>query len=135
LPGFASRDQEGAWRGFDVDFCRAVAAAIFNDADKVEFKALSNADRLTALKNGDIDLLSRNTTWTMARETALGINFAPPSSSQSARRSTCPRAPRRIPAVTYYDGQGFLVRSNLKVITKAAATRSRPTPRRCSPSA
>jgi general L-amino acid transport system substrate-binding protein len=94
LPGFAARDQEGAWRGFDVDFCRAVAAAIFNDADKVEFKALSNADRLTALKNGDIDLLSRNTTWTMARETALGINFA---------------------AVTYYDGQGFLVRSNLKV--------------------
>ena len=94
LPGFAARDQEGAWRGFDVDFCRAVAAAIFNDADKVEFKALSNADRLTALKNGDIDLLSRNTTWTMARETGLGINFA---------------------AVTYYDGQGFLVRSNLKV--------------------
>ena len=93
LPGFAARDQEGAWRGFDVDFCRAVAAAIFNDAGKVEFKALSNAERLTALKNSDIDLLSRNTTWTMARETALGINFA---------------------AVTYYDGQGFLVRSSLK---------------------
>ena len=93
LPGFAARDQEGAWRGFDVDFCRAVAAAIFNDAGKVEFKAVSNAERLTALKNSDIDLLSRNTTWTMARETALGINFA---------------------AVTYYDGQGFLVRSSLK---------------------
>ena len=93
LPGFAARDQEGAWRGFDVDFCRAVAAAIFNDAGKVEFKALSNAERLTALKNSDIDLLSRNTTWTMARETALGVNFA---------------------AVTYYDGQGFLVRSSLK---------------------
>ena len=93
LPGFAARNQEGAWRGFDVDFCRAVAAAIFNDTDKVEFKALSNAERLTALKNSDIDLLSRNTTWTMARETALGINFA---------------------AVTYYDGQGFLVRSSLK---------------------
>jgi general L-amino acid transport system substrate-binding protein len=93
LPGFAARDQEGAWRGFDVDFCRAVAAAIFNDAGKVEFKALSNAERLTALRNSDIDLLSRNTTWTMARETALGINFA---------------------AVTYYDGQGFLVRSSLK---------------------
>lgn len=93
LPGFAARDQEGAWRGFDVDFCRAVAAAIFNDAGKVEFKALSNAERLTALKNSDIDLLSRNMTWTMARETALGINFA---------------------AVTYYDGQGFLVRSSLK---------------------
>ena len=93
LPGFAARDQEGAWRGFDVDFCRAVAAAIFNDTDKVEFKALSNAERLTALKNSDIDLLSRNTTWTMARETALGINFA---------------------AVTYYDGQGFLVPSSLK---------------------
>jgi general L-amino acid transport system substrate-binding protein len=94
LPGFAARDQEGAWRGFDVDFCRAVAAAIFNDAGKVEFKALGNAERLTALKNSDIDILSRNTTWTMARETALGINFA---------------------AVTYYDGQGFLVRSSLKV--------------------
>jgi len=94
LPGFAARDQEGTWRGFDIDFCRAVAAAIFNDADKVEFRAVSNADRLTALKNGDIDLLSRNTTWTMARETGLGINFA---------------------AVTYYDGQGFLVRSNLKM--------------------
>ncbi|MFZ0126196.1 MAG: amino acid ABC transporter substrate-binding protein [Xanthobacteraceae bacterium] len=93
LPGFAARDPEGAWRGFDVDFCRAVAAAIFNDTGKVEFKALSNAERLTALKNSDIDLLSRNTTWTMARETALGINFA---------------------AVTYYDGQGFLVRSSLK---------------------
>jgi general L-amino acid transport system substrate-binding protein len=93
LPGFAARDQEGAWRGFDVDFCRAVAAAIFNDAGRVEFKALSNAERLTALKNSDIDLLSRNTTWTMARETALGINFA---------------------AVTYYDGQGFLVPSSLK---------------------
>ena len=93
LPGFAARDPEGAWRGFDVDFCRAVAAAIFNDAGRVEFKALSNAERLTALKNSDIDLLSRNTTWTMARETALGINFA---------------------AVTYYDGQGFLVRSSLK---------------------
>ena len=94
LPGFAARDQEGTWRGFDIDFCRAVAAAIFNDADKVEFRAVSNADWLTALKNGDIDLLSRNTTWTMARETGLGINFA---------------------AVTYYDGQGFLVRSNLKM--------------------
>jgi general L-amino acid transport system substrate-binding protein len=94
LPGFAARDQEGAWQGFDIDFCRAVAAAVLNDPNKVEFKALANADRLTALKNGDIDLLSRNTTWTMARETALGINFA---------------------AVTYYDGQGFLVRSNLKV--------------------
>jgi general L-amino acid transport system substrate-binding protein len=93
LPGFATRGQDGDWRGFDVDFCRAVAAAIFNDATKVEFKALANADRLTALKNGDIDLLSRNTTWTMARETALGINFA---------------------AVTYYDGQGFLVRASLK---------------------
>jgi general L-amino acid transport system substrate-binding protein len=93
LPGFATRGQDGDWRGFDVDFCRAVAAAIFNDAAKVEFKALANADRLTALKNGDIDLLSRNTTWTMARETALGINFA---------------------VVTYYDGQGFLVRANLK---------------------
>ncbi len=92
LPGFAVRDQEGAWQGFDVDFCRAVAAAIFDDASKVEFRPLANEDRLNALKDGEIDLLSRNTTWTMERETALGINFA---------------------AVTYYDGQGFLVRQSL----------------------
>jgi general L-amino acid transport system substrate-binding protein len=93
LPGFAARDQEGSWQGFDVDFCRAVAAAVFGDVSKVEFRPLANADRLTALKNGEIDLLSRNTTWTMARETELGISFA---------------------AVTYYDGQGFLVRASLK---------------------
>jgi len=93
LPGFAARDPEGSWQGFDVDFCRAVAAAVFGDISRVEFKPLANADRLTALKNGDIDLLSRNTTWTMARETELGISFA---------------------AVTYYDGQGFLVRASLK---------------------
>jgi general L-amino acid transport system substrate-binding protein len=94
LPGFALRDQDGDWQGFDVDFCRALSAAIFDDASKVEFKPLANADRLIALKNSDVDVLSRNTTWTMARETELGINFA---------------------AVTYYDGQGFLVRSDLKV--------------------
>ena len=94
LPGFSSQDDKGHWTGFDVDFCRALAAAIFNDVDKVRFVPLETADRLTALQSGKVDVLSRNTTWTMSREAALGLNFA---------------------AVTYYDGQGFLVRRALNV--------------------
>jgi general L-amino acid transport system substrate-binding protein len=94
--GFSAADQNGAWSGFDVDFCRALAAAIFNDAGKVKFTPLSTTDRFDALKSGAIDVLSRNTTWTMSRETALGLKFA---------------------AVTYYDGQGFLVPASLKVET------------------
>jgi general L-amino acid transport system substrate-binding protein len=89
LQGFSSRDAQGNWSGFDIDLCRALAAAIFNDPGKVVFTPLSTADRLQALQGDKIDVLSRNTTWTFAREAALKLNFA---------------------AVTYYDGQGFLVR-------------------------
>jgi general L-amino acid transport system substrate-binding protein len=92
LPGFSSRDEKGHWTGFDVDFCRALAAAIFNDVDKVRLVPLDTAERLSALQSGKIDVLARNTTWTISREAALGLNFA---------------------AVNYYDGQGFLVRRAL----------------------
>ncbi len=94
LLGFSSQDDKGNWSGFDVDLCRAIAAAIFADAGKVRFVPLDAAARFAALKSGDIDVLSRNSTWTMSRETAFGLIFA---------------------AVTYYDGQGFLVRKTLKV--------------------
>jgi general L-amino acid transport system substrate-binding protein len=89
LQGFSSRDAQGNWSGFDIDLCRALAAAIFNDPGKVMFTPLGTAERLQALQADKIDVLSRNTTWTFAREAALKLNFA---------------------AVTYYDGQGFLVR-------------------------
>src|SRR6201999_3978519 len=82
------------WSGFDVDFCRALAAAILNDPTKVKFVPLSAKDRFTALQSGDIDVLSRNTTWSLSRDSSLGLNFT---------------------GVTYYDGQGFLVRKSLKV--------------------
>src|SRR5258705_10466591 len=94
LPGFSSPDDKGNWTGLDVDICRAVAAAIFNDATKVKFVPLSAKDRCTALQSGEIDVLSRNTTWTLSRDTSLGANFT---------------------GVTYYDGQGFLVKKSLKV--------------------
>jgi general L-amino acid transport system substrate-binding protein len=92
LPGFSTPDDKGNWTGLDVDFCRALAAAIFNDPGKVKFTPLSAKDRFEPLKSGDIDLLSRNTTWTSSRDALF--NFA---------------------AVTYYDGQGFMVRKALKV--------------------
>jgi general L-amino acid transport system substrate-binding protein len=94
LPGFSLPDDKGNWTGFDVDICRAIAAAIFNDSSKVKFVPLSAKDRFTALQSGEIDLLSRNTTWTLSRDTSLGANFT---------------------GVTYYDGQGFLVKKSLKV--------------------
>src|ERR1700754_962672 len=84
LPGFSTPDDKGNWTGIDVDVCRAVAAAIFNDPSKVKFVPLSAKDRFTALQSGDIDVLSRNTTWTLSRDTSLGANFT---------------------GVTYYDGQ------------------------------
>jgi general L-amino acid transport system substrate-binding protein len=90
LAGFSSPDDKGEWKGLDVDFCRAVAAAVFGDGTKVKFTPLSAKDRFTALQSGEVDLLSRNTTWTVNRDTALGLNFA---------------------GVTYYDGQGFMVNS------------------------
>jgi general L-amino acid transport system substrate-binding protein len=87
LPGFAYPDFRGQWRGFDVDVCRAVAAAVLGDADKVRFTAIRSEDRFSALQKGQIDVLSRNTSWSFSRDTGLGLDFA---------------------AVTYYDGQGFL---------------------------
>jgi general L-amino acid transport system substrate-binding protein len=94
LPGFSAPDDKGNWTGLDVDVCRAIAAAIFNDPTKVKFVPLSAKDRFTALQSGEIDVLSRNTTWTLSRDTSLGANFT---------------------GVTYYDGQGFLVKKALKV--------------------
>jgi general L-amino acid transport system substrate-binding protein len=92
--GFSSPDDKGNWTGFDVEFCRALAAAIFNDPSKVKFSPLSTKDRFTALQSGEVDLLSRNTTWTLSRDTSLGLNFA---------------------GISYYDGQGFMVKSTMKV--------------------
>src|SRR5213080_537910 len=94
LGGFGLPDAQGNWTGLDVDFCRALAAAIFNDPTKVKFVALTAQNRFTALQSGDVDVLARNTTWTSARDTSLGLNFT---------------------GVNYYDGQGFLVRKALKV--------------------
>ena len=94
LIGFAIPDDQNNWTGFDVDFCRALAAAIFNDPQKVKFTPLSAKERFTALQSGEIDVLSRNTTWTMSRDTSLGLKFA---------------------GVTYYDGQGFMVKKGLSV--------------------
>ena len=94
LAGFGLPDAQGKWTGLDVDVCRAVAAAVFNDASKVKFVPLSAKDRFTALQSGEVDLLVRNTTWTSSRDTSLGLNFT---------------------GVDYYDGQGFMVRKSLKV--------------------
>jgi general L-amino acid transport system substrate-binding protein len=94
LAGFGMPDPQGNWTGFDVEFCRAIAAAIFDDPTKVKFVPLTAANRFTALQSGEIDVLSRNTTWTMSRDTSLGVDFA---------------------AVNYYDGQGFMVHKALKV--------------------
>jgi general L-amino acid transport system substrate-binding protein len=94
IPGFSNPDQAGEWTGIDADMCRAVAAAVFGDSSKVKFTPLSAKDRFTALQSGEIDILSRNTTWTLVRDTALGLNFA---------------------GVNYYDGQGFMVRRDLGV--------------------
>jgi general L-amino acid transport system substrate-binding protein len=92
LPGFSLPDKQGNWNGFDVDFCRAVAAAILNDPTKARFIPTSSVNRFTTLQTGEIDLLSRNVTWTSSRDTSLGFNFGP---------------------VTYFDGQGFMVRKSL----------------------
>ena len=89
LAGFGAPDDKGEWRGLDVDVCRAISAAIFKDPGKIKFVPLTAKERFTALQSGEVDLLSRNTTWTMSRDTTLGLQFG---------------------AVTYYDGQGFMVR-------------------------
>ena len=94
LIGFSNPDSANNWTGLDVDFCRAVAAAIFNDPTKVKFSPLSAKERFTALQSGEVDLLSRNSTWTMSRDTAMGMKWA---------------------GVTYYDGQGFMVKKSLGI--------------------
>jgi general L-amino acid transport system substrate-binding protein len=94
LPGFGLPDAQGRWTGLDVDFCKALAAAIFNDPNKVKFVPLTAKDRFTALQSNEVDVLARNTTWTSSRDTSLGLNFT---------------------TVNYYDGQGFIVRKALKV--------------------
>src|SRR5258708_8220614 len=87
LPGFSSADEKGNWSGFDVDFCRAIAAAIFDDPNKVKFVPLDASESFTELQKRKVDVLSRNTTWNLSRETNYALNFA---------------------AVSYYDGQGFM---------------------------
>ena len=94
LPGFAAQDEEGNWTGLDVDFCRAVSAAVFGDADKVEYIGLNSAQRFPTLASKSIDILSRNTTWTISRDVNLMFEFA---------------------GVSYYDGQGFLIPTELGI--------------------
>jgi general L-amino acid transport system substrate-binding protein len=94
LAGFGLPDAQGNWTGLDVEVCRAIAAAIFDDPTKVKFVPLTAKDRFTALQSGEVDVLVRNTTWTSSRDTSLGLNFT---------------------GVDYYDGQGFMVRKALKV--------------------
>lgn len=94
LPGFASPDSKGVWSGLDVDICRAVAAAVLGDSSKVKYAHLNAKERFTALQSGEVDVLARNTTWTITRDTSLGLNFT---------------------GVNYYDGQGFLIKKDLGV--------------------
>jgi general L-amino acid transport system substrate-binding protein len=94
LPGFSAANAEGKWEGLDVDVCRAVAAALLGDAEKVQYTPMTAAQRFTALQSGEIDILSRNTTWTLTRDAKLGLTFG---------------------GVNYYDGQGFLVPKALGV--------------------
>jgi len=93
-PGFTYLNEDNTWSGLDVDTCRMVAAAIFGDASKVKFNPLESKERFTALQSGDVDMLSRVTTWTLSRDTKLAFDFA---------------------AINYYDGQGFIVRADLGV--------------------
>lgn len=91
IPGFSYVDQSGSYSGLDVDVCKAVAAALFNDPNAVEYRNLDSTERFTALSGGEVDMLSRNTTWTLSRDTSVGLEFAP---------------------TTFYDGQGMMVRQD-----------------------
>jgi len=91
VPGFSNPDSNGNWSGIDVDVCRAVSAAIFGNPDKVKYVPLTAKERFTALQSGEIDVLSRNTTWTLSRDAQIGLEFA---------------------GVNFYDGQGFMVRKD-----------------------
>jgi len=93
-PGFSNADSQGRWTGLDVDFCRAVAAAVLNDASKVKFVPLNSQQRFSSLQAGEIDVLSRNSTWTLTRDASLGIEFT---------------------GINYFDGQGFMVPKKLKI--------------------
>ena len=94
LAGFSAPNDKGKWEGFDVDFCRAMSAAIFGNADKVKYTPLTSKERFTALQSGEVDVLARNTTWTLSRDVDLKFDFV---------------------GVNYYDGQGFMVRKSLGV--------------------
>ena len=105
LPGFGTQNDAGEFEGFDVDICRAVAAAILGDANAIAFRPLTAAERPTALASGEIDMLSRNTTWTLSRDTEWGATFGP---------------------TTFYDGQGIMVKvefgvSNLAELARKAS--------------
>ncbi|WP_075216847.1 amino acid ABC transporter substrate-binding protein [Mongoliimonas terrestris] len=94
LAGFSEPDDAGNWKGLDADYCRAIAAAVFGDATKVKYTPLTAKERFTALQSGEVDVLIRNTTWTMSRDTSMGMIFA---------------------GVNYYDGQGFIVKKSVGV--------------------
>jgi general L-amino acid transport system substrate-binding protein len=94
LAGFSQPDSKGAWRGIDIDLCRAVAAAVFGDANKLRLTPLTAQQRFTALQSGEVDILARNTTWSLSRDTSLGLNFV---------------------GINYYDGQGFMVAKKANV--------------------
>lgn len=100
LMGFSVPDAQNNWTGMDVDFCRAIAAAVLGDGTKVKFTPLTAKERFTALQSGEIDVLSRNTTWTMSRDTSLGLKFA---------------------GIMYYDGQGFIVNAKTHPNVKSVA--------------
>jgi general L-amino acid transport system substrate-binding protein len=94
LPGFGAADEKGVWRGLDVDYCRAVAAAVLGDSNKIKFVPTTPKERFTALNSGEVDVLIRTTTWTLQRDSAQGLSFV---------------------GVNYYDGQGFMVKKSLGV--------------------
>jgi general L-amino acid transport system substrate-binding protein len=94
LAGFSAPDDKGAWTGMDVDYCKAIAAAVFGDANKVKYVPTTAKERFTALQSGEVDVLIRNTTWTIARDSSLGLSFT---------------------GVNYYDGQGFMAKKSLGV--------------------
>ncbi len=94
LPGFGNVDEDGNYVGFDIDICRAVAAAVFGDPDAIQYVFLTAANRQSAIQAGEIDIMSRNTTWTLTRDREWGVTYGP---------------------TTYYDGQGFLARAELGI--------------------
>ena len=104
LPGLSHKDAAGVWTGMDVDFCRAVAAAVLGKADKVTFVPLNNSDRFDALREGEVDLLSRNTTWTLSRDLDLGMAFV---------------------GILYHDGQGFMVPRGTNILSAVELSRKK----------